>query len=100
MTNGKKHVTDYSNASRTLMFNIHTLQWDEELCKIADGSQKHASRSRRFVEDRWFNDPKPCFLAMKFRSPELPETNKPPCSDKRAFKKAKSRIRMAPAAFC
>ncbi len=32
LTGGKAHVTDYSNASRTMLFNIHTLQWDEELC--------------------------------------------------------------------
>jgi len=31
LTQGKKHVTDYSNASRTLLYNIHKLQWDEEL---------------------------------------------------------------------
>ncbi|KAB2454414.1 glycerol kinase GlpK [Bacillus sp. CH126_4D] len=31
LSGGKAHVTDYSNASRTLMFNIHDLQWDEEL---------------------------------------------------------------------
>ncbi|MHA6251784.1 glycerol kinase GlpK [Oceanobacillus sp. CAU 1775] len=30
----KTHVTDYSNASRTLMFNIHDLQWDDELLEI------------------------------------------------------------------
>src|SRR5699024_5518157 len=30
----KVHVTDYSNASRTLMFNIHELQWDDELLEI------------------------------------------------------------------
>lgn len=28
------HVTDYNSASRTSLFNIHTLQWDEELCRI------------------------------------------------------------------
>ncbi len=33
LTGGKVHVTDYSNASRTMLFNIHTLQWDEELCR-------------------------------------------------------------------
>ena len=33
LTKGKVHATDYSNASRTLMFNINTCQWDEELCK-------------------------------------------------------------------
>jgi glycerol kinase len=31
-----EHVTDTSNASRTLVFNIHTLQWDEELLRILD----------------------------------------------------------------
>ena len=30
-TKGKVHVTDYSNASRTMMFNINTLQWDDEI---------------------------------------------------------------------
>jgi glycerol kinase len=34
LTNGKIHATDYSNASRTLLFNIHSLKWDEELLCI------------------------------------------------------------------
>ena len=34
LTGGKKFRTDYSNASRTQLFNLHTLQWDEELCRI------------------------------------------------------------------
>ena len=36
LTGGKAHVTDYSNASRTMLFNIHTLQWDTELCSALD----------------------------------------------------------------
>lgn len=36
LTNGKVHATDVSNASRTMMFNIHTLQWDDELLRILD----------------------------------------------------------------
>ena len=36
MTDGKVHVTDYTNASRTMMFNIHTLQWDDDILKILD----------------------------------------------------------------
>ncbi|CAH7019357.1 glycerol kinase [Phodopus roborovskii] len=32
--NGGVHCTDVSNASRTMLFNIHSLQWDEELCKF------------------------------------------------------------------
>lgn len=34
LTNGKTHVTDYSNASRTMLFNIHDLVWDEEILSI------------------------------------------------------------------
>ncbi len=33
LTRGRVHVTDYSNASRTLLFNINTLSWDEEILK-------------------------------------------------------------------
>ena len=33
LTKGKVFATDYSNASRTLMFNINTLKWDEKLCE-------------------------------------------------------------------
>lgn len=33
LTRGKVHVTDYSNASRTMLFNIHTLDWDDRLLK-------------------------------------------------------------------
>ena len=36
LTNGKKHITDVSNASRTMLFNIETLQWDEELLTLFD----------------------------------------------------------------
>ena len=34
MTGGAVHITDYSNAARTMMFNIHTLKWDEEILEI------------------------------------------------------------------
>lgn len=33
LTGGKAHVTDYSNASRTMLFNINTLQWDEDILR-------------------------------------------------------------------
>ena len=33
LTGGKAHVTDYSNACRTMLFNINTLEWDRELCE-------------------------------------------------------------------
>ena len=34
LTGGKVHVTDYTNASRTMLFNIHTLEWDDDLLKL------------------------------------------------------------------
>lgn len=34
LTGGKVHVMDYSNASRTMLFNIHTLKWDEEILRV------------------------------------------------------------------
>ncbi|MDG0809862.1 glycerol kinase GlpK [Cohnella rhizosphaerae] len=34
LTGGKTHATDYTNASRTSLFNIHTLDWDDELCGL------------------------------------------------------------------
>ena len=36
LTGGKTHVTDYSNASRTMLFNISTLRWDEDILKKLD----------------------------------------------------------------
>lgn len=34
LTGGKQHLTDYTNASRTLLYNINTLEWDEELLEL------------------------------------------------------------------
>lgn len=36
MTGGEVHVTDYSNAARTMLFNIHTLDWDDEILALLD----------------------------------------------------------------
>lgn len=38
LSGGKSHITDRSNASRTMLFNIHRLCWDDELCEIAGAS--------------------------------------------------------------
>ncbi|OWZ84658.1 glycerol kinase GlpK [Natranaerobius trueperi] len=40
LTRGKVHVTDYSNASRTMMFNIYTLDWDDKLLNALDIPRK------------------------------------------------------------
>lgn len=36
LTGGKIHATDYTNASRTMLFNIHTLDWDDDLLQLFD----------------------------------------------------------------
>ena len=36
LTRGRVHVTDYSNASRTMLFNIHTLDWDDDILRLLD----------------------------------------------------------------
>ena len=36
LTGGKSHVTDYTNASRTMLFDIHTLKWDREILDRLD----------------------------------------------------------------
>ena len=36
LTGGKVHVSDYSNACRTMLFDINTLEWDKELCDLLD----------------------------------------------------------------
>ncbi|HEU5400550.1 MAG TPA: glycerol kinase GlpK [Terriglobales bacterium] len=36
LTGGKRHATDVSNASRTMLFNIHSCEWDEELLRLLD----------------------------------------------------------------
>jgi len=36
LSNGKAHLTDVSNASRTMLFNIHTMKWDEDLIRLFD----------------------------------------------------------------
>ena len=36
LTGGKVHATDFTNASRTMLFNIHTMQWDDDLLALFD----------------------------------------------------------------
>lgn len=50
LTGGKEHVTDASNASRTLLFNIHDLDWDEELLAILDIPRAILPRIANFGE--------------------------------------------------
>ena len=43
LSGGKLHMTDVSNASRTMLLNIHTCEWDDELLQLFDIPRKHAA---------------------------------------------------------
>jgi len=57
LTRGKLHITDVTNASRTMFYNIHTLAWDDELLKILDIPKpllpEVKSSSEVYGESRW-----------------------------------------------
>ena len=57
LTGGKRHVTDVSNASRTLVFNIHTLAWDDELLEILDIPRRMLPEVRESSEIYGETDP-------------------------------------------
>lgn len=63
LTDGALHVTDYSNASRTLLFNINTLDWDDELLKILNVPRAMlpevlpSSHVYGNVSEKWFGAP-------------------------------------------
>ena len=65
LSGGQAHVTDYSNASRTLLFNIHTLDWDDELLGILGVPRAMLPRvlpsSHVYAQcdPRWFGAPIP-----------------------------------------
>src|SRR5699024_7483168 len=51
LSGGKAHITDYSNASRTLMFNIYDLKWDDELLDILTVPKSMLPEVRESSED-------------------------------------------------
>ncbi len=65
LTGGQCHLTDYSNASRTLLLNIHTLDWDDELLDILGVPRAMLPEVRQSSEiygqtdPQWFGDPIP-----------------------------------------
>jgi glycerol kinase len=65
LTGGKQHVTDYSNASRTLLYNIRELKWDTELLRILNvpasvcPSVVDSSGVLGYTDPKWFGKPIP-----------------------------------------
>jgi len=65
LTGGRMHLTDYSNASRTLLYNIHSLQWDDELLRILRVPRamlpevRGSSEVYGWASDEWLGGPVP-----------------------------------------
>jgi glycerol kinase len=65
LTGGQRHLTDYSNASRTLIYNIHTLDWDDELLRLLDIPRamlpevRPSSEVYGLTAGEWFGGPIP-----------------------------------------
>ncbi len=63
LTGGKVHITDYSNASRTMLFNINTLTWDQELLELLEipanmlPEAAESSRVYGYTEPEFFGGP-------------------------------------------
>ena len=60
LTGGKRHITDVSNASRTLLFNIHTMQWDDELLDLLGVPRAMLPEVRGSSE--WYGETDPTLL--------------------------------------
>ena len=63
LTGGRLHITDYSNASRTMLFNIYDLKWDEEILEFFDipksmlGEVVNSSELYGYTDKRFFGSP-------------------------------------------
>ena len=61
LTGGKIHATDYSNACRTMLFNIHTLEWDKELVGLFELNESMLPEVKFSDEIFGYTDPKVIF---------------------------------------
>ncbi|HEY8535789.1 MAG TPA: glycerol kinase GlpK [Vicinamibacterales bacterium] len=57
LTGGRRHITDVTNACRTLLFNIHTLEWDEELLRVLNVPRAMLPEVRASSE--WYGETDP-----------------------------------------
>ena len=99
LTGGKRHVTDVSNASRTLLLNIHTLQWDDELLKLL-GVPRAMLPEVCPSSHVYGETDRVAASAARFRSPATRATSKPRRLARPASSRAARRTPTAPAASC
>ncbi len=71
---GQVHVTDYSNASRTMMFNINTLKWDDEILKELDIPKSMLPKP--MPSSCVYGELNPVYFGDRFLSRERQETSR------------------------
>ena len=98
LTGGKVHATDYSNASRTMLFNINTLTWDDEILKELNIPK--CMLPTPMPSSGLFGTADPQLLGGSIPITGAAGTSSLLCSARPASSPAKPRIPMAPAASC
>ncbi len=99
LTGGRVHVTDESNASRTLLYNIHTRDWDDELLALFDVPRAMLPEVRSSSEVYGDDGGRPARRARS-RSPAPPAISRRRSSARPASSPAPPRTPTAPAASC
>lgn len=98
LTKGKVHATDYTNASRTMIFDIHKLEWSKELLEYFDIPS--AMLPKVLPSSAVYGYTDSTVLGGKYAFPELPGISRQPFSDNAVLKKAKQKIPMVQAVSC
>lgn len=96
LTGGQAHITDYSNASRTLLYNIQELRWDDEILELFNIPGPSCLRSN-LPPASTAKPIRRCSSApTAFRLRASPVISRPRCSDKAATVQGWRRIPTAP----
>ena len=98
LTCGKLHVTDYTNASRTMMFNIHTLEWDDEI--LQELNIPKCMLPKPVPSSGFYEYADPMHFGGEIKLPVRQATNRRPSSARPALPRARRKTPSAPAAFC
>lgn len=98
LTCGKVHVTDYSNASRTMLFNIHTLDWDDDILKLLGIPRSMLPKPVSNSEFYEYADPMHFCGAIKIAG--AAGDQQAALFGQACFAKGEAKTPTAPAAFC
>ena len=99
LTKGAVHVTDYSNASRTMLFNINTLQWDDEILARTEYPKMYASEAATVQLCLW-NDRSLLIWEDRSLLQVRQATSRQHCSDRPVLTQEKPKIHTVQAALC